>query len=569
MLPKGWSRLAGRELLLCGVWCCLKSRWAARSMASDCAPPRVVSRPKATVDETFTFSVVFPCLASPLFLNLQRVGSKAVVHSFSRRPDGCVGPAEASGAIARGDVLVAVNGQSVRRVAFPVLVRALQVAVGEVALTFSRAPEAVLVEVGTFAGKRPEPPRVPCAPPPCPARRLLWSAGPGESVSADALKSGTVFVPPSILGRRGGLVHRHTSATDGVIRRGESRVGQKYQVATIPALRRAPRAGQEAPSGLGGRQVWSPPPASERHQATWWQQLDRLLRMYPVHVQEAVLEVVAEHGSDLVAAVDHLQRKNPSLPLGQQWRTWSAAQVSTAISTLEKHGKSLRAVARSLPGLRLPDVSSWYYAAWKRGPDYSSWKAWCAWRKRSTEVRDFHRDECCVCGQGGDLLCCDWCSLAYHVRCTGGSSLLEAAGGEGGPDDGDDWMCPACAPTYAQRGVLATAYARSFAAQEMARHSCLAQHNKGAQAWALATRAAWRRDAQAWHPPLALRAAAGGAAAEAEAVVQGVAGGGSSGTAAARRVCTFSLGGRKRARKATAGQGSAPPTRRSQGKRPT
>ncbi|KAJ1428067.1 the 2nd Phd domain from Mi2b with C terminal loop replaced By corresponding loop from Wstf, partial [Ochromonadaceae sp. CCMP2298] len=30
---------------------------------------------------------------------------------------------------------------------------------------------------------------------------------------------------------------------------------------------------------------------------------------------------------------------------------------------------------------------------------------------------DDHNEVCEVCDKGGDLLCCDTCSLVFHVRC--------------------------------------------------------------------------------------------------------------------------------------------------------
>lgn len=49
---------------------------------------------------------------------------------------------------------------------------------------------------------------------------------------------------------------------------------------------------------------------------------------------------------------------------------------------------------------------------------------------------DANTDCCVLCGQGGNLICCDGCPAAYHMRCLGQNTKSL---GEG------DWMCPECA----------------------------------------------------------------------------------------------------------------------------
>lgn len=48
----------------------------------------------------------------------------------------------------------------------------------------------------------------------------------------------------------------------------------------------------------------------------------------------------------------------------------------------------------------------------------------------------FNTDACCLCGWGGNVLCCDSCPAAYHFRCIGVD-----------PQDAEDfesWHCPEC-----------------------------------------------------------------------------------------------------------------------------
>eukprot|EP00536_Pseudo-nitzschia_multiseries_P002048 jgi/Psemu1/182683/e_gw1.27.28.1 len=47
-----------------------------------------------------------------------------------------------------------------------------------------------------------------------------------------------------------------------------------------------------------------------------------------------------------------------------------------------------------------------------------------------------NNDECIVCGEEGDLLCCDGCVSSYHRCC------LNMNGGESLPEG--KWLCPEC-----------------------------------------------------------------------------------------------------------------------------
>ncbi len=54
---------------------------------------------------------------------------------------------------------------------------------------------------------------------------------------------------------------------------------------------------------------------------------------------------------------------------------------------------------------------------------------------------DGNFDVCSVCGQGGELFCCEACPQAYHAECLG--ELAPA-------DDGNEsWFCPPCAEQLA------------------------------------------------------------------------------------------------------------------------
>ena len=50
--------------------------------------------------------------------------------------------------------------------------------------------------------------------------------------------------------------------------------------------------------------------------------------------------------------------------------------------------------------------------------------------------KDGNADMCCLCNQGGSLLCCDKCPATYHMRCIGEQAKSLPEG---------EWACPECA----------------------------------------------------------------------------------------------------------------------------
>ncbi len=51
------------------------------------------------------------------------------------------------------------------------------------------------------------------------------------------------------------------------------------------------------------------------------------------------------------------------------------------------------------------------------------------------DADDGNLDTCVLCGLGGNLLCCDGCPAAYHMRCIG-------EGAKSIPDG--EWLCTEC-----------------------------------------------------------------------------------------------------------------------------
>jgi len=54
--------------------------------------------------------------------------------------------------------------------------------------------------------------------------------------------------------------------------------------------------------------------------------------------------------------------------------------------------------------------------------------------KNTGQGDDTNEDECDICGDGGELICCDFCEKSYHAKCL----RVEA------DDLPDPWRCPSC-----------------------------------------------------------------------------------------------------------------------------
>lgn len=59
----------------------------------------------------------------------------------------------------------------------------------------------------------------------------------------------------------------------------------------------------------------------------------------------------------------------------------------------------------------------------------------CTKQAAAADLSDANADVCVLCGHGGNLLCCDACPAAYHVRCVGETSRAMGS---------TEWLCPEC-----------------------------------------------------------------------------------------------------------------------------
>ena len=118
------------------------------------------------------------------------------------------------------------------------------------------------------------------------------------------------------------------------------------------------------------------------------------------------------------------------------------------------HGRNFLKVQREVISRTTREVVLFYYASWKGGRRYKTWKRKDKVRRRAAwrKAADFHNDVCDVCDQGGKLLCCDTCNLSFHLECL---RPPLAALPEG------DWSCGQCLLEM-RRNPLALARARHY-----------------------------------------------------------------------------------------------------------
>ena len=90
---------------------------------------------------------------------------------------------------------------------------------------------------------------------------------------------------------------------------------------------------------------------------------------------------------------------------------------------LEEHRKNLPTVAKTV-GTSVNRCLVHYYSVYKASLEYRELKKIMG-----------HSDECVVCEDGGNLICCDGCVNSYHMSCVC-PPLLEIPEGQ--------WFCEEC-----------------------------------------------------------------------------------------------------------------------------
>jgi hypothetical protein len=95
----------------------------------------------------------------------------------------------------------------------------------------------------------------------------------------------------------------------------------------------------------------------------------------------------------------------------------------------------------------------------------------------TADGKDEEDDECCVCGQGGKLTCCDICPRVYHSRCL---SAAEAERLRLLTDSDDDWWCPHCIRTvrltFCMQRILSSGLPATAIAEQLYEYISEPQH---------------------------------------------------------------------------------------------
>ena len=83
-------------------------------------------------------------------------------------------------------------------------------------------------------------------------------------------------------------------------------------------------------------------------------------------------------------------------------------------------------------------------------------------------------DHCAVCGEGGEIVCCDGCPRGFHAVCARAASSSRRTAAPVSADDDDAWFCPACRVPVPSSGGAARLVADPSAPREFfARHGYL------------------------------------------------------------------------------------------------
>mmetsp|Transcript_28535 Transcript_28535/g.91482 ORF Transcript_28535/g.91482 Transcript_28535/m.91482 type:complete len:503 (-) Transcript_28535:680-2188(-) len=191
--------------------------------------------------------------------------------------------------------------------------------------------------------------------------------------------------------------------------------------ATVPARKRRRPA---PPVDVRANQIWS---SSALDQS----ELESFLVLHPD--EERALEAIHAAGYDLRAANARIVKGEAQAEAAAAKAEWTTRERQSFEEHIYGFGRDLHKVAAQFPGKDIGSVMRYYYK-WKCTPSYVEWRRHEKARKIDAVIPDWHNDICEVCEEGGDIICCDTCNLAYHGSCLN-PVLTEAP---------DFWMCPKC-----------------------------------------------------------------------------------------------------------------------------
>lgn len=139
-------------------------------------------------------------------------------------------------------------------------------------------------------------------------------------------------------------------------------------------------------------------------------------------LHEANYDIAAVSVESDIKAEEHIE----------SWKTWSQEdkdKFNLCMRSLDD--KHFDRVQAAMSHKTLREIVQYYYGVWKFTPDRNEW------RKNVTKRKEYHDEICDVCELGGDLICCDTCHLAFHLKCL--SPPLETV-----PDEAEPWHCKYC-----------------------------------------------------------------------------------------------------------------------------
>ena len=104
---------------------------------------------------------------------------------------------------------------------------------------------------------------------------------------------------------------------------------------------------------------------------------------------------------------------------------WPQHERSRFHELIMQHFKDLRKVANDMEGKTMGDVLQYYLSVYKQSRSYHVLKALMT-AKRMKDAIDDSDDNCAICGEDGDLICCETCPRVYHAGCLlGGGHACE------------------------------------------------------------------------------------------------------------------------------------------------
>ena len=187
-----------------------------------------------------------------------------------------------------------------------------------------------------------------------------------------------------------------------------SRVGDDYQASSLPP------AGTEGSSKDDADvhcfdQVFDPAKATEAGVLDFVQNATNI----PAPLKEAAMVTLHQRGYK-ADGINKEECERVSKPLdGSDWTDEEKALFHDAIF---EHRKDLKAVAKKM-NKSMGNVMTYYLGTYKHSNDYRLLKVVCQMEKEKQEDEVPDNDICRVCREGGHLVVCDGCELAYHFEC--------------------------------------------------------------------------------------------------------------------------------------------------------